>query len=82
LARTRRTASALWRCAGQAITDSEPGLNSMVWAIAQAAVVVLPTWRAVSARIEAPPGARRNVSCHGVGVTLSTSRTHSAGSSR
>src|SRR5262249_37130405 len=55
--RTRRTASALWRCAGQATTLSEPGQNKAECAIAQAAVVVLPPWRAVSARIEAPRGA-------------------------
>ena len=39
----RRTASALWRCAGQAITDNDPGMNTIACAIAQAAVVVLPT---------------------------------------
>ena len=32
--------------------------------MAQAAVVVLPTCRAVSARMDAPRGARKNVSCH------------------
>jgi threonine/homoserine efflux transporter RhtA len=60
--RTRYTASALWSCAGQAITDKDPGRNAIACAIAQAAVIVLPTWRAVKARIEAPRGARRNVS--------------------
>jgi hypothetical protein len=78
--RTRRTASALWRCAGQAMTDNDPGRNTMVWAIAQAAVVVLPRWRAVSASTEAPAGARKKVSCHGSGVRARTSRTHGTGS--
>ena len=62
--RPPRTASALWRCAGQAITDNEPGVNSMECAIAHAAAVVLPTCRAVRTRMDAPCGARRNVSCH------------------
>ena len=80
--RTRRTASALCRCAGQAITDNDPEVKTMKCAIAQAAVVVLPTCRAVSARIDAPRGARRNCSCHAVGLIPKTSRTHRAGSSR
>src|SRR6516162_7038850 len=78
--RTRRTASALWRCAGQPITDNDPGAKSIACAIAHAAVVVLPTCRAVKAKIEAPRGARRNVSCHAVGVMPKTWRTHSTGS--
>src|SRR6516162_11711150 len=80
--RTRRTASALWRCAGQATTLSEPGTNRAAFAIAQAAVVVLPAWRAVSARMEAPRGALKNSSCHFVGSTPRIWRTHSAGSIR
>src|SRR5262249_31812451 len=80
--RTRRTASALWRCAGQATTLSEPGENKAACAIPQAAVVVLPHWRAVSARIEAPRGALKKSSCHFVGSTPTMSRTHSAGSTR
>src|SRR6516164_8539200 len=78
--RTRRTASALWRCAGQPITDNDPGVNSIACAIAHAAVVVLPTCRAVSASIDAPRGARRKVSCHVVGVMPKTWCTHSTGS--
>jgi hypothetical protein len=58
-------ASALWRCAGHAITDNEFGRNSMECAIAHAAVVVLPTCRAVNASRDASRGARRKVSCHG-----------------
>src|SRR5262249_38251624 len=58
--RARRTASALWRCAGQATTPSERGKHTAACAIPQAAVVVLPHWRAVSARMEAPRGAVEN----------------------
>src|SRR5215471_5405878 len=80
--RTRRTASALWRCAGQATTLSEPGENKAACAIPQAAVLVLPHWRAVSARMEAPRGALKKSSCHFVGSTPRIWRTHSAGSIR
>ena len=52
----------------------------MACAIAHAAVVVFPTWRAVKARSEAPRGARKKVSCQAVGFTPNTSRTHKAGS--
>jgi hypothetical protein len=38
---TLGTASALWRWAGHAITDNDPGANNMEWTIAHAAVVVL-----------------------------------------
>jgi hypothetical protein len=41
----------------------------MACAIAQAAVVVLPTWGKVKARIEAPRGIRRKISCQGVELT-------------
>jgi hypothetical protein len=51
-------------------------------AIAQLAVVVLPTCRAVSAMIEAPSGARKNSACHGADSTPSLSRTHCTGSIR
>src|SRR6185436_11856532 len=56
LSRTRRTASALCRCAGHPITDNDPGVKTIKCAMAHAAVEVLPTGRAVSARMEAPRG--------------------------
>jgi hypothetical protein len=48
-----------------ATTLSEPGSYRAACAIAQAAVVVLPAWRAVSARMDAPRGALKNCSCQG-----------------
>src|SRR4029077_19866414 len=40
------------------------------------------TWRAVSARMDAPRGARKNCCCQPHGFSPKTSRTHSTGSIR
>ena len=83
LSRTRRTASALCRCAGQAITDNDRGVNTIACAMRPGrhrGLADLP--RGQRQNGGAARRAQKVSPAKALGSICKTSRTHSTGSSR